>query len=66
MTPGVTITLIICGTVLILSIMSTITKIIGERASTRARMDRIAKTVKTLETPEMPKASDNEDYFQKF
>ena len=60
MTPGITITLIICGTILILSIMSTITKIMSERRSEQIRMERISKTLRNLETPE------DKDLFKKF
>lgn len=65
MTPGIAITLIICGTILILSIMSTITKVSTEKKSREFIDKSVNKITKTLETPEMLDASDK-DYFTKF
>ena len=65
MTPGIAITLIICGTILILSIMSTITKVSTEKKSREFIDKSVNKIAKTLETPEMHDASDK-DYFTKF
>lgn len=65
MTPGIAITLIICGTILILSIMSTIAKVSTEKKSREFIDKSVNKIAKTLETPEMLDASDK-DYFTKF
>lgn len=60
MTPGIAITLIICGTILILSVMSTLTKIASEKKSREIIDQSVDKLTKKFETPE------NNDYFNKF
>lgn len=60
MTPGIAITLIICGTILILSVMSTLTKIASQKKSREIIDQSVDKFTKKFETPE------NNDYFKKF
>lgn len=60
MTPGIAITLIICGTILILSIISTLTKIASQKKSREIIDQSVDKLTKKFETPE------NNDYFKKF